>query len=114
MEVRVSILDADANVKPEMNASVTFQEPAPRNTAASATAAAPAPVMLVPKRAVIGQGAQTVAWVVSGNTASKRSIVLGADRLDQVEVRSGLVPGEAVIVGAPAGLTDRARVRMKK
>jgi HlyD family secretion protein len=114
VEVRVSILDADANVKPEMTASVTFQEPAPRDRHASAADAPPAPVILVPKRAVTGQGAQAAAWVVNGNTASRRSIVLGADRLDQVEVRSGLAPGEAVILGAPAGLADHGRVRVKK
>ena len=62
----------------------------------------------------IGLRPQAAAWVVSGGTASRRSIVIGADRLDQVEVRSGLVPGEAVILGAPAGLADRGRVRVKK
>ena len=34
-------------------------------------------------------------------------MTLGAERLDQVEVRSGVVPGEAVILNPPAGLTDR-------
>ena len=40
-------------------------------------------------------------------------MTLGAERLDQVEVRSGLAPGEAVILNPPAGLTDRGRVRVK-
>ena len=113
VEVRVSILNADSHVKPEMTASVTFQELSARKADASASQAPAAPIVLVPKRAVSGQGGQAAVWVVSGALASRRAIALGADRIDQVEVRSGLAPGETVILNAPAGLTDRARVRIK-
>ena len=112
VEVRVSILNPDAHVKPEMTASVTFQEIAPIVKAAPAAEAAP-PAVLVPKRAVVGQGTQAVVWVVSGSAAVRRTVTLGADRIDQVEIASGLVPGEAVIMNPPAGLTDRARVRVR-
>jgi RND family efflux transporter MFP subunit len=112
VEVRVSILDADAHVKPEMTASVTFQEPHAQVTAASA-AAPLVPAILVPKRAVAAQGSQGTVWVVAGGLATRRPVVLGADRIDQLEVKSGLVPGEAVILNPPAGLTDRRRVRVK-
>ena len=112
VEVRVSILDADVHVKPEMTASVTFQEPHARAAAASAATPA-APTILVPKRAVAAQGSQGTVWVVAGGTATRRPVVLGADRIDQMEVKSGLVPGEAVILNPAAGLTDRARVRVK-
>jgi RND family efflux transporter MFP subunit len=111
VEVRVSILDADVHVKPEMTASVTFQEPH-RQAAASPTTPV-APTILVPKRAVAAQGSQGTVWVVTGGTATRRPVVLGADRIDQREVKSGLVPGEAVILNPAAGLTDRARVRVK-
>ena len=77
VEVRVSILDADAHVKPEMTASVTFQEPrAARADGAAPTAAASAapsaPIVLVPKRAVTEQSGQPIVWVVTGGTASRR------------------------------------------
>jgi HlyD family secretion protein len=110
VEVRVSILNADAHVKPEMTASVTFLEPrAQRSERASSSP----PAVLVPKRAVTGQqGNQAIVWVVTGGVASQRPVTLGADRIDQLEVRTGLGPGEAVIVGVPAGLTDRARVHV--
>ena len=112
VEVRVSILDADANVKPEMTASVTFQErEAPK--ADAKTAAPSAPVVLVSRRAVIERDGQAMVWVVTGNTAARRTVTLGAERIDQVEVRSGLGSGEAVIISPPA-LTDGARVRIKE
>jgi RND family efflux transporter MFP subunit len=122
VEVRVSILDADASVKPEMTASVTFQEPkrgegtAPgRKGDAKGTDAggsAP-PIVLVPKRTVTDQNGQPIVWVVSGNTASRRSVTVGQERIDQVEVKSGVVPGETLILNPPPGLTDRALVRIK-
>ena len=121
VEVRVSILDADAHVKPEMTASVTFQEPhAPAAKTTKRTAAdaepppvAPQAVVLIPRRAVSEAGGQTAVWIVSGGTASRRQVALGPDRIDQVEVKSGVAPGDAVILNPPPGLADHALVRVK-
>jgi RND family efflux transporter MFP subunit len=122
VEVRVTILDADARVKPEMSASVTFQEPRPPARSATSAAAAAAeggaapaaPLVLVPKRAVAAQAdGRQIVWVVANATATARQVRLGAERLDQVEVASGLVPGEAVVVNPPPTLTSGARVRVK-
>jgi HlyD family secretion protein len=114
VEVRVTILNADARVKPEMSASVTFQEPRPAPPASADAASASArPIVLVPKRAVSGVGDQPRVWVVNGSTASSRVVVLGVDRVDQVEVSSGVAPGEVVILNPPAGLAEQALVRVK-
>ena len=43
----------------------------------------------------------------------RRPVTLGRDRLDQVEVQSGLAAGEAIVINPPSGLTDRALVRVK-
>jgi multidrug efflux pump subunit AcrA (membrane-fusion protein) len=69
--------------------------------------------VLVPKRAVSDQAGQPTVWVVAAGSAVRRAVTLGVERLDQIEVRSGVVPGEAVILNPPAGLTDRAVVRVK-
>lgn len=111
VEVRVSILDADARVKPEMTASVTLLES--DGAASTAAAGAAPPVILAPRRAVSEQNGQSIVWVVNGGAASRRVVVVGAERIDQVEIRSGVVAGETVIVNPPAGLTDRARVRVR-
>lgn len=124
VEVRVSILNPDGHVKPEMTASVTFQEnrqsptpspspsPTPSPTPTPTLTPTP-PVVLIPKRAVTEQGGQSVVWVVTSRNAARRVVTLGPARLDQTEVRSGLVAGEAVILNPPAGLTDHALVRVK-
>ena len=117
VEVRVSILDADARVKPEMTASVVFQEPhAAAHSPSSDAARASRSVVLIPKRAVAGDiapGGQAAVWVVTGATASRRAVTLGTERIDQVEVQSGVVPGEAVILNPPPTLVDHGRVRVK-
>jgi len=111
VEVRVTILDADAHVKPEMTASVTFQEHGAGHK--PGTSPAQAPVVLVPKRAVTEENGQRIVWVVTGNRASRRTVTLGEERIDQIEAKSGVIPGETLILNPPAGLIDRTLVRVK-
>jgi HlyD family secretion protein len=113
VEVRVSILNPDDHVKPEMTASVTFQEKRAATAPVVQAAAPAAPIVVVPKRTVSDAGGQPVVWVVNNGTAARRNVTLGRDRLDQVEVKSGVVPGDAVILNPPAGLADRGPVRVK-
>jgi HlyD family secretion protein len=116
VEVRVTILNADAHVKPEMTASVTFQEKRADGgqiRAGSGSDPNPIPVILIPKRTVTEQNGGPVVWVVTGTTAALRPVVLGRERLDQVEVRSGVVPGDALVLNPPSTLTDRGVVRLK-
>ena len=116
VEVRVTILNADEHVKPEMTASVTFQEKRAAESSRAAADPAPqpaAPVVLIPKRTITEQGGQPAVWVVTGGTAARRAVKLGRERLDQVEVAGGVAPGEALILNPPSTLTDRGPVRIK-
>jgi HlyD family secretion protein len=113
VEVRVTILDANELVKPEMTASVTFQEPKAADPSTGGRAATGSPVTLVLKRAIQDQNGQPGVWVVNGTTVARRAITLGAERIDQVEVKSGLLPGETVVLNPPAGLSDHGVVRVK-
>ena len=76
VEVRVSILEPSADVKPEMTASVTFQEP-PSAPAATALNSGGAPVVVIPKRAVVQRGGQPSVWVVTESIAAVRPVTLG-------------------------------------
>jgi RND family efflux transporter MFP subunit len=119
VEVRVTILDADVHVKPEMTASVTFQEKRKAEAGAGPIASTPgaesdrAPLVVVPRRTVTDRNGASVVWVVTGTTAVRRAVTLGRDRLDQVEVRSGVAPGEALVLNPPSTLPDRGPVRLK-
>jgi HlyD family secretion protein len=119
VEVRVTILNADGHVKPEMTASVTFQEKRANSIRSTSDAdqmsiaSNQAPIVLVPKRAVLERGGQSIVWVVTAGAAARRVVTLGSDRLDQVEVKSGVVPGETLVLNPPPGLADRGPVRVK-
>ena len=116
VEVRVTILSPDPRVKPEMTASVTFQEPrAPAGVrhVPDTDRGSTAQIVLIPKRAVSDVGGRPQVWVVAGGAAARRPVTLGPERLDMIEVRSGVVPGDAVILNPPATLTDRAPARVK-
>jgi hypothetical protein len=69
--------------------------------------------VLVPAAAVtLGAGGANV-WVVQDSQVSSRTVDVGPVRGDQVEIRRGLEGGESVVLGAPAGLKNGARVRVK-
>ena len=106
--MKVSILDRDPRILPEMGAKVSFV----RDADAATAAAAPRRVM-VPGTAV-GQGREGAqVWVVENGRVSARAVDVGVTRGDQVEIRKGLNGGESIVLGAPAGLKDGTRVRVR-
>jgi RND family efflux transporter MFP subunit len=109
VEVRVSILNPDERVRPEMSATVTFVETSdsPEHEASAS------PAVLIPKRAVVERNGQSFAWVVADGRAAARPLELGTDRIDLVEVVSGVVPGEAVIINPPEGITEGGPVKLR-
>ncbi len=105
--VKVSILDRDPRILPEMGAKVLFL----RDTAAPAVAAAPTRVT-IPSGAVVRSGDRTSVWVVTGGTLASRDIQLGAMRGDQYEVTQGLSGGETVVVEPGPGLKQGQKARV--
>ncbi len=104
--VKVSILDRDPRILPEMGAKVVFLAPSEGPRAA----AAPRRV-LVAREAVVTREGRTVVWVVKEGVARAVPVETGPERGDQVEIRNGLSGGESVVLAPPADLQDGARVR---
>jgi RND family efflux transporter MFP subunit len=108
VQVKVSILDHDPRILPEMGAKVEFLREA------DAPAASAPRRVLVPGSALVhGAGGDRV-WVVSEGKVAARSVDVGPVRGDQIEIRRGLEGGETIVVGAPARLKDGAAVRVKR
>ena len=105
--VKVSILDRDPRILPEMGAKVVFA------TGHAEAAATPVHIR-VPSAAVVRQGDAGKVWVIENNRATARTIELGREADNEVEVRSGLTGGENVVLQPPAGLVNGARVRIRK
>jgi HlyD family secretion protein len=109
---KVTLLEKDENLKPEMSAKVTFLEPESAERPAAA-AAPPRPVILVPQAAVVSRdGNQQVFEVVNGK-AQMRPIKTSGTRRDLLIVTDGLVGSETLVARPPDSLADGTAVRVK-
>jgi RND family efflux transporter MFP subunit len=106
VQVKVSILDRDSRILPEMGARVEFL-----TVVDSAAAAAPMRVF-VPAAAVRTDGAATIVWVVRDGAVVRTEIEAGPVSGGRREVRSGLTGGESVVLDPPQGLEQGERVNV--
>jgi HlyD family secretion protein len=107
--VKVTILEKDKDLKPEMSAKVTFLEPEKAATAK----AKDGPVVTVSKQAVATRDGKPTVFLVREGRALARPVVTGTDRQDQVVIHEGLAGGETVILRPPDTLKDGDGVRVK-
>ncbi len=104
--VRVKVLDPDDLLKPDMNATVSFLSP--QKPATQSADAADRPTIRVPSSAV-RDGA---VFVVENGKAIKRTVeIVTLGNGHEVEVHSGLIGGEDLIVSPPESLEDGAKVK---
>jgi HlyD family secretion protein len=108
--VKVTILDKDKDLKPEMSAKVTFLEPEKKETA---PAAATAPVVLVPRESVVSRDGKPTVFLVREGRALARTVLLGTERKGQVIVKEGLAGGEILVARPKDDLRDGAAVKVK-
>jgi multidrug efflux pump subunit AcrA (membrane-fusion protein) len=76
----------------------------------------PGDALTVPASAIVRRGQVTSVFVVDGDEARLRMVVLGRSGIGlsgDVEVTAGLSDGERVVSRPPAGLTDGAPVRVE-
>jgi RND family efflux transporter MFP subunit len=109
VEIRVSLDELPPILRPDMGALVIFL-----GSDAPATAATPAERPLVPRKAVGSREGASVVFVLEGETVKRRTVTLGAEKGELVEVVSGLSGGERVILSPAADLADGAKVRTSK
>ena len=108
VQVKVSILDRDPRILPEMGAKVVFLREAQRGDVAAAR-----PRVLVPSDALVRAGAGTRVWLVRDGHVTGRQITLGHEHGDQFEVEQGLDGGESVVLKPTRTLRDGLPVRVR-
>jgi RND family efflux transporter MFP subunit len=89
-------------IKPEMSAKVSFL--------AGPATEQQQPLVLVPRKAIVGSPSSPIVWVVRDGTASRTPLLLGREFQGGVEVKQGLSGGENVIVTPPDNLKDGQQV----
>ena len=70
-------------------------------------------VLTVPVASVVTRGQLQSVFVADNNIAHARLITLGASTKNQLEVLSGLNPGDRVIVPIPMGLSDGSPIEVR-
>ena len=108
--VKVTILDKDEDLKPEMSAKVTFLEPEKLEAEKEEVAG---PVVLVPREAVVSRGGEQTVFLVREGRVEARRVTLGVERQGQVVVKDGLAGGEMLVARPPEDLKDGDTVRVK-
>jgi len=110
--VKVTLVDKDDTLKPEMSAKVTFlapvQEAKPSTTAAPAT-----PSIIVPSSAIVTRSGASQVFEVVQNVVHARPVTTGVTRQDDVTILTGLNGGELLVNHPPDSMKDGDRVRTK-
>jgi RND family efflux transporter MFP subunit len=97
VQVKVSILDRDPRILPEMGARVDFLEDSVAS--GSQAAAAGPPTFRVPAAAVREVNGESVVWLVRNGRLEPRTVQAGPVSAGFRQVRSGLAGGERLLVG---------------
>ena len=114
VQVKVTILDKDKDLKPEMSARVQFTEKA----ALAAPRAAGAPptmqsVVTAPESALVTREGRTVAFEILEGRVKLRPVEVGSKSGGVARIKSGLYGGETLVDAPGKELKDGDTVRAK-
>jgi HlyD family secretion protein len=104
VQVKVQILHPDNRLRPDMNASVAFLDPAAPQQQGAAN-----PLIIIPASAVKEQSV----FVVSKGKAVRRLVQIARTTPRGVRISQGLLGGEDLILNPPANLRDGEKVRVE-
>ncbi len=88
VQVKVRILNPDDKLMPDMSCKVSFLS----------GSASPGEGVQVPELAVVKQGKSSVIFVLEGDVARERAVTLGKSHNQIVEIASGILAGEKVLL----------------
>ena len=109
VQVKVSILDRDPRILPEMGAKVDFLEPEKQPTP-SGTAPARTSIR-IPSAALKSDGSASYVWLIRDGRLTKRPVTTGPVSGGFLEIRSGLSGGEQLLVGGVEAPVEGMKVK---
>lgn len=110
VQVKVTILDKDRNLKPEMSAKVTFLERQKQQSAAKREATRQ---VTVPSEALTTRNGKPVVFEVVGGKAVERAIETAGEYRGHATVRQGLGGSEILVANPPEKLKNGDPVKIK-
>jgi RND family efflux transporter MFP subunit len=112
VQVKVSIVDRDPRILPEMGARVDFLEPEAKLAGAPTVAAAPR--IRVPASVVHEENGQSIVWLVRDGRLESRVVEAGPTSAGYREIRRGLSGGEMLLSGGVEQPRAGLRVSVSK
>jgi multidrug efflux pump subunit AcrA (membrane-fusion protein) len=106
VQVKVSFLETDPRIVPEMAGKVVFFREKP--------AADLAREVVAPRRAVLTKDGQTGVWILERDRVRFRGIKTGEERGENVVIREGLRGGESLVLDPDPVLSEGTVVRKKE
>ncbi len=108
LKVEVGIPEADEWLRPDTSVRIIFQGDAAPAAADSASA-----LVTAPRAALRSEAGASFVWVVTEQHLRRQAVTLGRELGDRVVVETGLLGGEALVIGDPgAALADGQRVEI--
>ena len=104
--VRIAFERLDSRILPDMGVKVAFLQAAEPPDAAGP----PAARVVIPASVPRASNGSQVVFVIKDDRVERRAVSLGAVDGDLVEVVSGLVAGERIVIDGPQDLADGDRV----
>jgi RND family efflux transporter MFP subunit len=111
VRVRIAFDTLEPRILPDMGVKVSFLEDRPADSAQAA--AAPRPSVRIPSAAVIRDGDTSYVWRVQDGVLERVAVRTGGERDGQVEVLSGINPGDVVVAAPVEGLSEGVKVKSK-
>ena len=105
VQVKVRVQDPDADLRPEMNASVAFYAPDGAGQRSQVK-----PVVTVPAAAV----RDNAVFVLVDGKAVRRPVKVGSTTSQGVQIENGLIGGEDLVANPPSDLKDGQKIRSKQ
>jgi RND family efflux transporter MFP subunit len=112
VRVRIAFDTLEPRILPDMGVKVSFLED--REVEAGAQTAASRPAVRIPSAAVIRDGDTSFVWRVQDDELERVAVRTGGERDGQVEVLSGINPGDVVVAAPVEGLSEGAKVKSKE
>ncbi len=103
VEVRVGFDQLDPRILPDMGVKVAFQD--------GVETQGDRQRLIIPATALRRQDGLDVVFVVTDNRLERRAVAVSEQRDGEVQLESGLIAGERVVVSGPDSLIDGARVK---
>jgi RND family efflux transporter MFP subunit len=114
VKVRIGFDELDPRILSNMGIKVTFLDTSASDEPSTTSGGTPArPAARVPASAIVRDGDTSFVWRVQDGEIERVAVRTGGERDGQVEVLSGINPGDVVVAAPVDGLSEGTKVKSK-